>query len=201
MGWSRWSYLLVAGMGLALAGCQALKNNETPTEPTAATPSPLAPLAIPVILPTPKPTPVPTPTPTPTPSTPAPTPTPPPSTPSGSCSLPASNPASPVCTDDGTQFLNQMETAITAVTTNHPEYFDFNDKKCDDCYYVKNVDGYLNGVIKQLNKQGICAMYDGEEMAVKNSNNFSEQWDILLASGHIRRGAGAYRGVCRPAIF
>jgi hypothetical protein len=63
------------------------------------------------------------------------------------------------------------------------------------------VDGYLNGVIKQLNKQGVCALYDGEEMAVKSSNNFSEQWDILLASGHIRRGAGAYRGVCRPAIF
>jgi hypothetical protein len=94
-----------------------------------------------------------------------------------------------------------METAITAVTTSHPEYFDLKDKKCDDCYYVENVDGYLNGVIKQLNKQGICAMYDGEEMAVKSLNKFSEQWDILLASGHIRRGPGAYRGVCRPALF
>ena len=38
-------------------------------------------------------------------------------------------------------------------------------------------------------------------MAAKNSNNFSEQYDILLASGHIRRGAGSYRGVCKPALF
>jgi hypothetical protein len=94
-----------------------------------------------------------------------------------------------------------MEGSIDAVTSAHPDWFDFNDKKCEDCYYVKNVDGYLNQVIKQLNKRGVCAMWDGEEMALKSSNNFSEQWDILLASGHIRRGAGAYRGVCRPAVF
>ncbi len=196
MGWSRWPYLLVAGLGLALLGCNALKNSEAPTEPTSATP---APLAIPVVMPTPTPTLGPAPTPTP--STPAPTPTPDTPTPTGSCSLPASNPAKPVCTNESPQFLNQMETAITAVTEIHPDWFDFNDKKCGNCYYVRNVDGYLNGVIKQLNKQGVCAMYDGEEMAVKNSNNFSEQWDILLASGHIRRGPGSYRGVCRPAIF
>ncbi len=194
MGWSRWSYLLVAGLSVALAGCQAI-NEETPTEPTTATP---APLAIPVILPTPKPTPKPSPTPT-TAPTPAPTPTP--TTPTGSCSLPASNPASPRCTDETPQFLGAMETAITAVTTTRPDLFDFDDKKCDNCYYVKNVSAYLNQVIKQLNNQGVCAEWDGEEMAVKNTNNFSEQWDILLASGHIRRGPGAYQGVCRPAIF
>jgi hypothetical protein len=38
-------------------------------------------------------------------------------------------------------------------------------------------------------------------MAVKENNNYSEQYDILLASGHIRRGPGSYRGICRPAIF
>ena len=200
MGWPRWSCLLVAGLGLAFAGCEALRKNETPTEPTAATPPPLA---IPVVLPTPKPTPTPAPTPTPVPGGPAPAPTPTPDAPapSGSCSLPASHPANPVCTDESPQFLDQMETAITAVTTNHPEWFDFNSNRCDNCYYVKNVDAYLNGVIKQLNKQSVCAMWDGEEMAVKGSNKASEQWDILLASGHIRRGPKAYRGVCRPAIF
>ncbi len=195
MGWSRWSYMVVAGLGVALASCNAIKDT-TPTEPTSVTPAP-TPLAIPIILPTPKPTP----TPTPTPSTPAPTPTPDPPTPTGSCSLPASHPSNPTCTDESPQFLKQMETALDAVTASHPDWFDFNNKKCEDCYYVKNVDGYLNGVIKQLNKQGVCALYDGEEMALKGSNKFSEQWDILLASGHIRRGAGAYRGVCRPAIF
>ena len=195
MGWSRWSYPLVAGLSLALAGCNAITGETTPTEPTSATP---APLAIPVILPTPKPTPKPTPTPT---ATPTPSPTPTPSTPTGSCSLPASTPASPRCTDESPQFLGAMEEAITAVTKTRPDLFDFDNKKCDNCYYVKDVDGYLNQVIKKLNNQGVCAEWDGEEMAVKDTNGFSEQWDILLASGHIRRGEGAYRGVCRPAIF
>jgi len=193
MGWSRWSYLLVAGLILGLAGCHAI-TEETPTKPTPATP---APLAIPVILPTPKPTPKPSPTPT-TAPTPAPTPSTPPG---GSCSLPPSNPASPRCTDESPLLLGPVEKAITAATTTRPDLFDFDDKKCDNCYYVKNVDGYVNQVIKHLNAQGVCALWDGEEMAVKKTNDYSEQYDILLASGHIRRGAGSYKGICRPAWF
>jgi hypothetical protein len=195
MAWSRWSYPLVAGLSFALAGCHAI-TEETPTQPTVATP---APLAIPVILPTPKPTPKPSPTPTPAP-TPAPTPTP--GTPvGGSCNLPPSNPANPRCTDESPILLGAVEKAITAATTARPDLFDFDDKKCDNCYYVKNVDGYVNQVIKHLNAQSVCALWDGEEMAVKKTNDYSEQYDILLASGHIRRGAGSYKGICRPSWF
>src|SRR5512143_1597049 len=103
MGWRRWSYLLVAGLVLALAGCHAIRDETTPTEPTSPRPT-LAPIAIPVILPTPKPTPTPT-------------------APTGRCGLPASNPSNPVCTDESPQFLSEMEKAIDAVTESHPEYF------------------------------------------------------------------------------
>jgi outer membrane biosynthesis protein TonB len=205
MGRSRSVVLALFPLACVL-GCQAI-NELTPTEPTKASPSPkpsLAPLAIPVILPKPVPTPTPAPTPNATP-TPAPAPTPPPSTPpatgGGSCSLPASNPTSPSCNDDPAQLSAQVETAITRTTQAHPEYFDFADKKCATCYYVKNINGYVNEVKQQLSAQGVCSYWDGEELAVKSSNSFSEQYDILLASNHIRRGAGAYRGVCRPAWF
>jgi hypothetical protein len=180
MGWSRRSHLLVAGLSVALAGCHAI-TEETPTAPTPATP---APLAIPVILPTPKPTPKPSPTPS-----------------GGSCSLPPSNPANPSCTDESPLLLGAVDKAITAATTNRPDLFDFDNKKCDDCYYVKNVDGYVSEVIKHLNAQSVCGLWDGEELAVKKKNDWSEQYDILLASGHIRRGAGSYQGICRPAWF
>ncbi|HSD65504.1 MAG TPA: hypothetical protein VLF95_02320 [Vicinamibacteria bacterium] len=196
MGQSRRSFPLVAGLILVVAGCHAI-TEETPTQPTSATP---APLSIPVILPTPKPTPKPTPTPAAPAPTPAPTPTP--SAPTGgSCSLPASDPPNPTCTDESPRLLAQVETAITEVTQSRPEIFDFDSKKCENCYLVKDVNAYVNQVAKRLGAQGVCALYDGEEMAVKVNNNYSEQYDILLASGHIRRGAGAYRGVCRPAIF
>jgi len=188
---SRCSLLLVAGVAMAFAGCHAI-NEETPTEPTPIVTPP--PLGIPVILPSPSPTPAPTPGPTPSPS---PTPTPP----AGSCGLPPSNPSNPKCTDDAAQLYAEVDAALTAVTKARPDIFDFNDKKCENCYYVKNVDAYINQAVKQLNARGVCALYDGEEMAVKDSNTFSEQYDILLASGHMRRGEGSYRGGCKPALF
>lgn len=201
MGRSRTAFLVLVPV-LAI-GCQAI-SELTPTQPTKATPSPkssLAPVPIPVI--TPKPTPTPTPVPTPPPA-PAPVPTPVPDTPptgGGSCSLPPSSPASPACTDDAAQLSAQVELAITRATQAHPEYFDMNDRRCENCYYVRNVNGYIGEVKQQLAAMGVCSYWDGEELAVKGSNAASEQYDILLASNHIRRGPGAYRGVCRPSWF
>jgi hypothetical protein len=54
---------------------------------------------------------------------------------------------------------------------------------------------------KQLARQGLCMKGRPEEIGVKSSNDFNEQYDILLSSNHIRRGTGAYRGICRPALF
>ncbi len=184
-------------LGLATAlslGCHAITGTKeepaTPSEPTA--------IAIPVILPKASPTPKPTPTPAPAPE-PTPTATPPPS--GGSCGLPASNPADPKCTDESGSLLGAVDAALTAVTQKNPELFDFDNKKCDNCYYVKNVDAYAAKVVKQLASQGICSVWDGEEIGAKKTNDSSEQFDIITASNHMRRGAGSYRGVCRPAIF
>ncbi len=198
MGRSRFLLALFAPTIAALIGCQAL-SELIPTEPTPSATPTVAAITIPVILPRSSPTPTPTTSPTPAPSpTPTPAPTP---TPGASCGLPASNPENPRCTDESAVLLSYVETAITRTTQSHPEYFDFNDKKCDNCYKVLDVDGYVREFQAQLSSQGVCSYWDGEEIAAKDSNNFSEQYDILLASNHIRRGPGSYRGVCRPAIF
>jgi hypothetical protein len=189
--------LLLPG-ALLVFGCQAIKE-QLPTQPSGSPSPTLSPIAIPVILPKPAPTPTPTPKPGPTP-TPTPTPAPPPPS-GGSCSLPASNPSSPRCTDESALLYGAVNTALTRATQSRPDLFDFNDKKCEDCYFVKNVNGYVAEVQKHLSAQGVCAYYDGEELAVKKTNDYSEQYDILLASGHMRRGVGSYRGICRPAWF
>jgi hypothetical protein len=90
---------------------------------------------------------------------------------------------------------------MTRATKAHPEYFDFRDTRCGNCYYVLNVDGYVGEVQRQLANRGVCSYYDGEELAVKSTNAFNEQYDILLASGHMRRAPSAYRGDCRPSWF
>jgi hypothetical protein len=128
--------------------------------------------------------------------------TPGPESPSaGPCLLRPSKPDSPVCTDDPGHLLSSVEAAIKAVTQRRPALFDFADKACDDCYKVLDVSGYYSAVQAELAPRGICTLSDGEEIGAKDSNASSEQFDILLASGHMRRGPGMYRGICYPAIF
>lgn len=117
------------------------------------------------------------------------------------CQAPASNPAEYSCGYDSPAFADQVDAAQTMATLVHPEYFDFDDLKCGNCYYVKDPDGYLAEVEKALAAFGLCSHFDGEELAVKGDNTFSEQYDILLATGHMRRAPGAYRGDCAPAVF
>jgi hypothetical protein len=184
-----------------MAGCNAVKD-VLPTEPSA-TPSPKATqpvLSIPVVLPKPTPTPTPAATPAPI-ATPTPAPTNPGGPTTSSCSLPASNPSNPSCTKTSPQLLNKLEKAITAATQVHPEYFNLNDKKCDNCYKVKNEAGYFAEVQRQLGAQGVCSRAEADEIDIKASNSLSEQYDILLASGYIRRGEGAYLYGCSPADF
>ena len=194
--------LAVGAAAFTFVGCNLIQEKLSPTAPTSPKPTP-APLSIPVILPkaSPTPTPAPTPGPAPTP-TPAPNPTPTPAPPTGgSCSLPPSNNPEAPCKMESYSFLSQVDKAITLVTEQQPGIFDFNDKKCDNCYYVKNESKFVAGVVANLSGMGLCAYYDGEELAVKNTNSFNDEYDILLASGHLRRGPGSYRSTCRPSWF
>ena len=56
-------------------------------------------------------------------------------------------------------------------------------------------------MIRNLEAEGFCAGYDLVELQIKNSTSFSEQYDIMLASGHVRAGPGAYRATCSPPSF
>ena len=98
-------------------------------------------------------------------------------------------------------FLGAVDAAITKVTQQQPNLFDFNRKSCENCYIVNDQNAFVSAVIKNLNAAGYCATYDGEELAVKNSNSYNEQFDILVSSGHIRRGPGSYRSTCSPSWF
>jgi hypothetical protein len=202
---------LLSVLGVVVAagvGCNLIPG-QTPTSPTPeASATPVA-ITIPVILggaptpapggtPTPAPGGTPTPTPTATPA-PAPTPTPEPA-PTGSCKLPPSNPPKESCGVESAEFLGQVDKAITRVTELHPELFNFKDNKCENCYLVKDWDRYNDEVVNELQRRGFCAQ-GGEELGVKNTNAYNEQYDILVSSGHIRRGAGSYRVTCRPAAF
>ncbi len=187
-----------------VAGCNMLGNlitEKLPSDPTPATT--LAPVFTPILIPVVMPTPVPTPKPTPVPPpdggpTPPPDPVPPPTT--SACGLPSQSPAY-TCNYGSPQFAGDIEWAIDQVINTKPQFFDMTDQRGTRSPRVLNEQGYTSNVVKALGQKGYCAMYDGEEVALKTSQGSNEQYDILTASGYVRRGGGAYRSTCTPAWF
>jgi hypothetical protein len=150
---------------------------------------------IPPVGPTPSPTPTVIPTPVPTP-TPEPTEAPPVVS---ACGLPRGTGTGDSCPRTSSAFLGDVQSAIKQLVQEKPGIFKKRD--CMDCYDVTDPDAYVSGIVQQMARRGYCALYDGEELAVKNSNDLNEQFDILSASNGVRSGSESYRSTCRPAWF
>jgi hypothetical protein len=136
-----------------------------------------------------KPTPTPVPTIAPTP-TPAATPLPPLS---ASCAKLGAGSATARCPREHASFQSDVDDAINQVRGEKPEIFDGDQ--------VLSAGQLIVGIIKKMDAKGICAGWDGEELAVKNEDSFNDQYDILTAGGRIRQGVGAYRVTCYPSAW
>jgi hypothetical protein len=86
-----------------------------------------------------------------------------------------------------------VDEAINHVRATRPEIFEGT--------YVLSTGQFLIGVINALDAKGICAGWDGEELAVKTNDTFNDQYDILTAAGTVRPGVGSYRTTCYPAAY
>jgi hypothetical protein len=95
--------------------------------------------------------------------------------------------------------MGDVQAAINALIQEQPDLFI--KKGCEGCYDVTDADAYISGVVRNVGRRGLCATYDGEELAVKKTNDFNEQYDILSAGGSVRSGGEAYRSTCHPAVF
>jgi hypothetical protein len=94
------------------------------------------------------------------------------------------------CRSEGAVFYPDVVDAIARLQQERPELFQGEN--------VTNIGAYLAGLVRILDGKGLCAAYDGEELAVKNSAEFSEQYRVLASWGQIRR---AYMVTCTPAVF
>ena len=139
--------------------------------------------------------------PVPTSPTPPPTPTPTPAY-GTSCNLgfvPENVPES--CSAESPSFLDPLDQAISLLVARSPDIFDLNDQRGAGGFRIVSYGRFYLGVVRNLEDMGFCAVFDGEEVAIKNTNDFNDQYDIELSTGHIRRGENAYRSTCRPAVF
>ncbi len=138
------------------------------------------------------------------PTTTAPQPTP--SAPSGSSGCPlGKGDAAASCGKSEPQFGTAVMGAVDALVAARPDLFDKQDESDPGSGQFKglNEDGYLDGVIEHLRGAGFCAdrAINRENIQLKRSNDFSEEWDIISSAGYIRRDPGTYRQSCTPAAF
>jgi hypothetical protein len=141
------------------------------------------------IIPTVAPTPTITPPPT---GTPGPTGTPPPG---GQC----------VRRPGGGQYESNVNGLINNFRSSNPDLFE--GQYLIRPPYPTNEETYMNFVISGLQGQGFTVQRVNEDIIlIKQSNDLSEEYDILTSSHMIRRacgncGRGAYQSTCVPAEF
>lgn len=139
------------------------------------------------------------------PPTPQPTPTPVATDPplSSSCFRLALGTASGTekCGAQAPDFLDAVDEAIDELVAQQPQIFDLNQVAGGGGYKIVSEGAFTVGVIKNLDKKGLCAGIYGEELAVAQNSGFSENYDIVDSRFFVRRGLSTYRSTCQPASF
>jgi len=185
--------IAVVAVTFGLSACVA---NLPDTHPTGTDAVP-----VPVVIQLPSPAPYVPPAPTSVPSSgtgnPAPT-TPPSSSPPGTangCGLGRGSGDGEGCPRTSPMFLDDMDRAASRVASSRPELFSGGRVP------IERWNAYYDAIIRELQGMGYCAMYDGHDIAVKNTNSFNEQYHVIQSNGSPRTGEGSYRATCRPAWF
>jgi hypothetical protein len=111
------------------------------------------------------------------------------------------------CSRTSSALLRDVDAAIDAIVAQKPEAFDKGDEAAPGtgAYRVRDERAYIEGVVTHLRARGYCAQPDYDDplelIQVKKDNEFSEDFDLVLSTGHIRRGSGSCRRTCVPASF
>ena len=114
------------------------------------------------------------------------------------CPLPALPDLHINCPKLTPELSGYVNTAIERVVAQQPQLFDFSNNLGEGSWKVLDRQRYVDAVVEAIHAQGICAKDDNEEIAVKNSNSFHEQYNIWTSGGYVRR---AYITTCVPAQF
>jgi hypothetical protein len=182
--------------GVCLWGCKTI-TEDLPTSPSGTGGQPVVTVPVPVNVtpvPIPQPAPAPAPTPAPEPNSPNPAPTPPQNDDDApqSCA-PAHETGNQRCPREGSSdFLHVVLAAYDTLNRTRP------DLVRNDHVRVSG-DEWSWAVVQEVRRRGFCAGMYAEEVSVRTSKNFSENFDTVTASSQVRRGEGAYRSTCYPA--
>jgi hypothetical protein len=115
------------------------------------------------------------------------------------CALPSLPDLHNECPKLTPQFSDIVNEAIDKTIAEHPSYFDLTAPGPN--YPVKDRSAYIGAVVKNIQAKGVCSREEKEEIQVKTTNAFNEQYNIWTSSGLVRHAPGAYITTCFPAQF
>ena len=141
----------------------------------------------------------PTPAPTPT-APPVPAPTPKPISTGCGIPLPVYKPIEK-CQKETSEYFPGVDAAINRVIAEKPYIFDLNNQTGEGSYFVRREAEFVYNVVVNLESAGYCAGLYAEELAVKKTAEYSENFDITSSRSYIRRGPSTYMSTCYPASF
>ena len=111
------------------------------------------------------------------------------------------------CSPGSARLSRNVETAIDLLIREKPNLVDLTSQKPPhtDQYRVLDEEAFLDTVVDNLRRQGLCAERDGDDLdsmriVAKMANDSSETFDIL-DNGFMRRRQAAYVMTCTPAAF
>ncbi len=107
------------------------------------------------------------------------------------------------------QLASEVIAAMDRLIATKPQLFDLKDEQAPlgfGNYKVVDKEGYLNGMVAELQSAGLCAQrnpddYNYQQLQVKNANDFSENYDVLTGTGYVWHNTYSYRATCVPASF
>jgi hypothetical protein len=107
------------------------------------------------------------------------------------------------CPHTAPEYGPAVDDAIKKAFDEHPELFDTSQTKGGGIYSYKVLDHrkYTTTVVANLQAAGYCAADQLEEIQVKKSQDFNEQYNIWTSDGYVRLPPGAYITTCTPAQF
>jgi hypothetical protein len=112
------------------------------------------------------------------------------------------------CSRKHEALLSDVEAAMELLIQQKPQIFDLTKEYEGGtrAYLVVDKEAYMEGLVANLRAAGLCSERDPDDaeletIRVKDSVDFSEDYDVLLSTGHMRRGTGAYRQTCTPSSF
>ena len=196
----RASLALAAVVAVGLAGCKTITEELPTTASTTNNPTVTVPIPVvvtPIALPQPS---NPAPAPAPTPGEPQSSPTPEPSGGGGSVGqscAPAPAPGNERCPyENNSEFMSVVESAYETLIAAHPNWF--NGTGVGATLKISDQQ-WTWAVVDEVRRKGYCAGIYSEEVSVRTSNSYSENFDVVTSAGTVRRAPGSYRSTCYPA--